>query len=99
MQAALITNYNRYEGITSQHAKEAAASRAETWKELEKARAEGKCRFIGVSNYSVPLLAEMESYASVMPAVNQLGPDSIEKIISSQNSSQFSSQNSSQNYT
>merc|ERR1712039_882296 len=38
----------------------------------EKARAEGKCRFIGVSNYSVPLLAEMESYASVMPAVNQL---------------------------
>ena len=33
---------------------------------------QGKCRFIGVSNYSVPLLAEMETYANAMPAVNQL---------------------------
>ena len=55
---------------------QAAASRAETWSALEEARAAGKCRFIGVSNYSVPLLAEMEAYANVMPAVNQ-GPDSI----------------------
>ena len=31
--------------------------------------------------------------------LEDLGPDSIEKMISSQNSSQFSSQNSSQNYT
>ena len=39
---------------------------------LAKAQTAGKCRFIGVSNYSVPLLMEMESYANVMPAVNQL---------------------------
>lgn len=53
-------------------AKQAAASRSETWSALEEARVAGKCRFIGVSNYSVPLLAEMETYAKVMPAANQL---------------------------
>ena len=44
---------------------QAAASRSETWSALEEARVAGKCRFIGVSNYSVPLLAEMETYAKV----------------------------------
>ena len=48
------------------------AVRAACWKALESARAAGKCRFIGVSNYSVPLLQAMEPYANVMPAVNQL---------------------------
>ena len=51
---------------------QAAASRAETWSALEEARAAGKCRFIGVSNYSVPLLAEMETYAKVVPQLDNL---------------------------
>ncbi len=39
---------------------------------MEDARAAGKCRFIGVSNYCTELLLEMKSYARVLPAVNQL---------------------------
>ena len=51
---------------------QAASSRAETWSALEEARSAGKCRFIGVSNYSVPLLAEMETYAKVVPQLDNL---------------------------
>ena len=50
----------------------AEASRASSWRALEAARAAGKCRFIGVSNYSTPLVKAMTAYATVMPAVNQL---------------------------
>lgn len=32
----------------------------------------GKCRYIGVSNYPVELLWEMQQYATTMPAVNEL---------------------------
>jgi diketogulonate reductase-like aldo/keto reductase len=39
---------------------------------MEAALKAGQCRFIGVSNYSAELLLEMQSYAQVMPAVNQL---------------------------
>lgn len=46
--------------------------RAETWRALEAAQQLGKCRFIGVSNYPWQLIQAMESYATVMPAVNQL---------------------------
>lgn len=46
--------------------------RAETWKALEEAKQNGKCRFIGVSNYPPLLIRAMESYATTMPAVNQL---------------------------
>ena len=50
----------------------ARAARAATWRALEEAKAAGKARFIGVSNFSPYLLQEMESYADVAPAVNQL---------------------------
>ncbi len=47
--------------------------RADTWAALEEARAAGKCKFIGVSNYSPALIREMETYAiDCMPCVNQL---------------------------
>ncbi|KAK9328210.1 NADP-dependent oxidoreductase domain-containing protein [Lipomyces starkeyi] len=46
--------------------------RKETWKAMEEAVQEGKVRSIGVSNYGIKHLNEMESYATVKPAVNQL---------------------------
>jgi len=50
----------------------AEAARAETWRALEEAQQDGKCRYIGVSNYPPHLIQAMENYAKVMPAVNQL---------------------------
>eukprot|EP00501_MAST-03F_sp_TOSAG23-6_P000133 GSMAST32.ASY1.ANO1.136.1 assembled CDS len=35
-----------------------------TWAALEEARENGKCRWIGVSNYTTDLLKEVETYAS-----------------------------------
>lgn len=46
--------------------------RKQSWRSLEEAYREGKCRHIGVSNYPVELLLEMKSYASIMPAYNEL---------------------------
>jgi diketogulonate reductase-like aldo/keto reductase len=46
--------------------------RVATWKAMEKAKRNGKCRYIGVSNYTKELLVEMKEYAEIMPAVNQL---------------------------
>ncbi|KAJ8102936.1 NADP-dependent oxidoreductase domain-containing protein [Lipomyces tetrasporus] len=46
--------------------------RRETWKAMEEAVEEGKIRSIGVSNYGIKHLKEMESYANIKPAVNQL---------------------------
>ena len=46
--------------------------RMATWKAMEKAKRNGKCRYIGVSNYTNELLLEMKEYAEIMPAVNQL---------------------------
>ena len=48
------------------------AARGASWRALEDAQAAGKCKFIGVSNYSPFLLRGMEAYARVQPAVNQL---------------------------
>ena len=48
------------------------SERAASWKALEEAHAAGKCRFIGVSNYPTRLVAAMDAYATVAPAVNQL---------------------------
>ena len=42
------------------------------WKALEEIQAAGGARSIGVSNYTIRHLEEMEQYASVMPAVNQV---------------------------
>lgn len=50
----------------------AEAARAATWKALEEALAAGKCKAIGVSNYAPRLVAAMDAYATVQPAVNQL---------------------------
>lgn len=69
-ERAMIFN-NRMSKV---HVDQAAAvkARAETWKALEDARYANKARFIGVSNYAPSLVAEMEQYATLMPAVNQL---------------------------
>ncbi|KAK9459604.1 NADP-dependent oxidoreductase domain-containing protein [Lipomyces oligophaga] len=46
--------------------------RKETWLAMEEAVKEGKIRSIGVSNYGIKHLKELESYATIKPAVNQL---------------------------
>ena len=46
--------------------------REETWRAMEKILACGKARSIGVSNYTIEHLEEMERYALVPPAVNQI---------------------------
>lgn len=51
---------------------ETYALRKRSWQNLEKAQKDGKCKYIGVSNYPVELLEEMMSYATVMPQFNQL---------------------------
>ena len=48
-----------------------AEKRKETWQALERLQSESKVRFIGVSNFTIKHLQEMESYATVMPYVNQ----------------------------
>lgn len=47
-------------------------SRKESWLEMERQLATGKCKHIGVSNYPSELLLEMKSYATVMPEFNQV---------------------------
>lgn len=46
--------------------------RREAWEELEKIYKSGRAKAIGVSNYMVSHLKEMEGYATVAPAVNQI---------------------------
>ena len=46
--------------------------RNESWRALEKLQVEGKCRAIGVSNYTIGHLKELFDISSVMPAVNQV---------------------------
>lgn len=46
--------------------------REDSWRGLEEAREQKKCRFIGVSNYPPRLMQAMEKYAKVFPCVNQL---------------------------
>lgn len=46
--------------------------RAKSWEALEKAQKAGKVKNIGVSNYPANMLEEMTTYASIMPAVNQI---------------------------
>ena len=46
--------------------------RKDSWKALEKIYTEGRARSIGVSNYTIKHLKEMESYAEVRPMVNQV---------------------------
>ncbi|KAK9240281.1 NADP-dependent oxidoreductase domain-containing protein [Lipomyces kononenkoae] len=46
--------------------------RQDTWIAMEEAVEEGKIRSIGVCNYGVKHIKEMDSYAKIKPAVNQL---------------------------
>ncbi|XP_065053986.1 uncharacterized oxidoreductase YtbE-like isoform X2 [Rhopilema esculentum] len=46
--------------------------RKESWKALEDMHKKGLAKAIGVSNYTIDHLKEMESYAEIMPAVNQV---------------------------
>jgi diketogulonate reductase-like aldo/keto reductase len=46
--------------------------RKDTWRALEKLYEEKRVRAIGVSNYLVPFLKELETYGHVVPAVNQI---------------------------
>jgi methylglyoxal/glyoxal reductase len=46
--------------------------RKDTWKALEHLYREGAVKAIGVANYLLPFLEELESYATVVPAVNQV---------------------------
>ncbi|MGZ5255167.1 MAG: aldo/keto reductase [Flavitalea sp.] len=46
--------------------------RKETWRALEKLYHEKRVRAIGVANYLVPFLKEMETYETITPMVNQV---------------------------
>lgn len=47
-------------------------TRKKAWLELEKIKAAGKAKNIGVSNYTIRHLEDMKSYAHEMPAINQV---------------------------
>ncbi len=47
-------------------------TRKETWLALEHLYKEGKVKSIGVANYLIPFLDELQTYASIVPAVNQV---------------------------
>lgn len=49
-----------------------AGRRADSWRALEKLHAEGRAKAIGVSNYLVPHLEELQGYAKTLPDVNQI---------------------------
>lgn len=46
--------------------------RKDSWKALEKIYESGYCKSIGVSNYMIPHLEELFTYANVIPVMNQL---------------------------
>ena len=48
------------------------ALRGETWRAMETALSQGKCKAIGVSNFTVTHLEQLKKTAKVMPMVNQV---------------------------
>jgi len=48
------------------------SKRKESWKALEKIYSQKGVRAIGVANYMVPFLEEVESYSGVVPAIDQV---------------------------
>lgn len=48
------------------------SGRKESWMALEKLYTDQRVRAIGVANYTVPFMEELKTYASVIPAVNQI---------------------------
>jgi methylglyoxal/glyoxal reductase len=49
-----------------------AGQRVETWKALVEIAGEGRCRSIGVSNFTIEHLEELARASNVLPAVNQV---------------------------
>lgn len=47
-------------------------TRKETWKALEYLYSQGRVKAIGVANYSEPFLDELETYAEIVPVLNQV---------------------------
>lgn len=47
-------------------------TRKETWRALEKLYADKRVRAIGVANYLIPFLTELESHSVITPAVDQV---------------------------
>lgn len=47
-------------------------TRKDTWKAMERLYEEKKVKAIGVANYLLPFLHELETYANIVPAVNQV---------------------------
>lgn len=47
-------------------------ARKETWQMVEQLKRAGKCRAVGVSNYTIGYLRELLAYAEIKPAVNQV---------------------------
>jgi diketogulonate reductase-like aldo/keto reductase len=47
-------------------------TRKDTWRALEKLYAEKRVRAIGVANYLIPFLHELETYGNIVPAVDQV---------------------------
>jgi methylglyoxal/glyoxal reductase len=48
------------------------STRKDTWLALERLYNEGQVRAIGVANYLLPFLEELNGYAQIVPAVNQI---------------------------
>ena len=49
-----------------------AHKRKETWRAMERALYQGKCKAIGVSNYEIRHLEELLEYCAIAPSVNQV---------------------------
>lgn len=49
-----------------------ARKRRETWRSMERAVLDGKCKAIGVSNFEIRHLEELLEYAEILPSVNQV---------------------------
>jgi diketogulonate reductase-like aldo/keto reductase len=47
-------------------------TRKDTWKAMERIYEEKKVKAIGVANYLQPFMHELETYANILPAVNQV---------------------------
>lgn len=47
-------------------------TRKDTWRALEKLYADKRVRAIGVANYLIPFLNELDTYSSIAPAVDQV---------------------------
>lgn len=56
----------------SEDVKVSLNKREETWRAMEEIYTSGKAKAIGVSNFTITHLEEMQKYATIMPMVNQV---------------------------